>query len=315
MARDKRPAVMPHLIHNIEIRERYRRSPLDEAVVGALAESIGKLGLRTPITVVADGEDLFLVSGRHRLEAARRLGWDSIDAFTVFDDPDGDEVRLWEISENLHRAELTVQERAEHIAEWIRLTAEKQSPAQLAPVKSRREDGRGGGVGQGINAAVRELGIDRTEAQRAVKIDAIAPEAKEAARAAGLDNNQSALLQVAREATERQAEKVEELRRREEAKKEANRLRRETARQRHEVVVIHHPCPTPPTRAPEQARPVDIVMPPLGAPKNSPVMVQVMVPVDTYNRFRAAAAAEGLAVKDWIVQVAERSLRDGGGDV
>jgi hypothetical protein len=32
-------------------------------------------------------------------------------------------------------------------------------------VKSRREDGRGGSVGSGINAVVRELGIDRTEAQ------------------------------------------------------------------------------------------------------------------------------------------------------
>ena len=68
-----------------------------------------------------------------------------------------------------------MQERAEHIAEWVRLTGEKQSLAQVAPMKSRRSDGRGGSVGQGINAAVRDLGIDRTEAQRAVKIGALAP--------------------------------------------------------------------------------------------------------------------------------------------
>ena len=40
----------------------------------------------------------------------------------------------------------------------------------------------------GVNAAGRDLGMDRTEAQRSVKIAAIAPEAKEAAREAGLDN-------------------------------------------------------------------------------------------------------------------------------
>jgi hypothetical protein len=30
------------------------------------------------------------------------------------------EARLWEIAENLHRAELTALERAEHISQWIR---------------------------------------------------------------------------------------------------------------------------------------------------------------------------------------------------
>ena len=35
------------------------------------------------------------------------------------------DARLWEIAENLHRSELTVTERAEHIAEWVRLIAEK----------------------------------------------------------------------------------------------------------------------------------------------------------------------------------------------
>jgi hypothetical protein len=78
---------------------------------------------------------------------------------------------------------LTEAERSEHIAEWVRITGEKQSPAQDAPVKSRRADGRGGSVGVGINAAVRDLGIDRTEAQRSVKIASLAPEAKEAAPA------------------------------------------------------------------------------------------------------------------------------------
>jgi ParB family chromosome partitioning protein len=69
---------------------------------------------------------------------------------------------------------LTVQERAEHIAEWVRLTDEKVK-AQVAPLDRPHDRGH---ANQGINAAVRELGIDRTEAQRAVKIASIAPDAK-----------------------------------------------------------------------------------------------------------------------------------------
>ena len=43
-----------------------------------------------------------------------------------------------------------------------------------------------------IDAAGRELGIESTEAKRAVKIASISDEAKDAAREAGLDDNQSA---------------------------------------------------------------------------------------------------------------------------
>jgi len=85
-----------------------------------------------------------------------------------------------------------------------------QQPAQVGPAVKPRGHAQ---PQSGINAAVRELGITRQEGQRAAKIDAISPEAKKAAKAAGLDDNQSALMQVAREVKERQVEKVEELRR------------------------------------------------------------------------------------------------------
>ena len=101
------------------------------------------------------------------------------------------------IAGNLHRAELTVQERADHIDKWGRLMGEN-----LAQVVSVSQHGRVKGRGDegGVHAAVRELGIDCTDAQRAVKTASIVPEAKEAARAAGLDDNQSALLEVVRAA-------------------------------------------------------------------------------------------------------------------
>lgn len=91
--------------------------------------------------------------------------------------------------------QLTVQERAEHIAEWVRITGDREA-AQVGPHKPRKAGQQPGG----INAAVRDLGITRQEAQRADKIAKLSPEAKEAAREAGIDDNQSALLRVAREA-------------------------------------------------------------------------------------------------------------------
>jgi hypothetical protein len=38
------------------------------------------------------------------------------------------DARLWEIAENLHVAELTELERAEHVTEWIRLAELSRSP-------------------------------------------------------------------------------------------------------------------------------------------------------------------------------------------
>lgn len=88
-------------------------------------------------------------------------------AVAIDDDVDA---RLWEIAENLHRADLTVQERADHVAEWIKLTGEKIS-ANLAEITTAKA-GRPGV----IDAARKELGISEGEARRSVKIASM-PEA------------------------------------------------------------------------------------------------------------------------------------------
>ena len=182
----------------ILVGERLR--PLNPEKVSELADSFAKFGQQTPITVWAQTpERIHLIAGNHRLAAAKSLGLAEIDCVVV--DMDATDRRLWEIAENLHRCELTVQERADHIAEWVSLTAEREG-AQLAPPGGRQPHSKG------IKAAVSELGIDRTQAQRAVKIASITPEAKVAARDAGIDNNQSALLKVAAVAPEQQAEYV-----------------------------------------------------------------------------------------------------------
>jgi hypothetical protein len=96
------------------------------------------------------------------------------------------------------------------IPEWVRLTEERQS-AQVAPNESKRTDGRGHRQQGGINAAVLELGIDRTEAQRAVKIADLSMEAKEAAPTTDLHKNQSALLQASKAAPAEAATAIREI--------------------------------------------------------------------------------------------------------
>jgi ParB-like chromosome segregation protein Spo0J len=180
-----------------------RLRAIDEKQVQALAESMASaLGLKTPITIRREDQRWKLVAGLHRVEAARRLGWHEIQAVIMVGSER--EARLWEIAENLHRADLTVLERAEHLAEWIRLT-EAEVSAQVAPKP------QGGRPESGIRAAARELGIERTEAQRSIKIASIVPEAKESARKAGLDDNQSKLLEVAAEPLQQQVDKVVEI--------------------------------------------------------------------------------------------------------
>lgn len=188
-----------------------RRSVHQESVE-RLAESIKTIGLRTPITVrivddivCADGQKAdgvpVLVTGAHRLAAVKQLGWDKIECY-LFHPEEGDHgddqitAKLWEISENLHRAELSTLERAEQIAEWVRLSEEREKLAQLAPV-SKRGVTEGRGNSGGLRNASRELGLDRDKVRRSVKIASLPEEAKRVAESLGLSDNQSALERAA----------------------------------------------------------------------------------------------------------------------
>ncbi|GAB4063951.1 hypothetical protein KHC28_14250 [Ancylobacter sonchi] len=86
-------------------------------------------------------------------------------------------------------------ERDEQVARWIELIELKRVSRQ---VDEKREVGR---PESGVSAASRELGISEPDARRAVNVAALSPEAKEAAREAGLDDNRSALLDAAAKPT------------------------------------------------------------------------------------------------------------------
>jgi phage N-6-adenine-methyltransferase len=195
-------------IDSIAVWERFRKSPPDRERVARLANSFEAVGQLQPIRVSSGNR---LIFGLHRLEAAKVLGWTTIDAEIV----EAEEIdqRLMEISENLHRADLTALERDEHVAEWIRLTEAKfqSSPEPESDKLSQSATVSKGGRGNegGIRAAARELGIDKDDAHRAAKVAGLSDEAKEAAREVGLDDNRSALLDAAKEKDpEKQVEKI-----------------------------------------------------------------------------------------------------------
>lgn len=183
-------------VASVSVPERIRRH-VDAEKVKALADSIARIGLMTPITVYIGDTGPILVAGHHRLLAVKQLG--SYDIPCIVTSAPQTERRMWEIAENLHRSELTDLERSEHMAEWLRLSAKAAQVGHPAQPHDK-----------GISAAARELGVSRQQVQRAVKIDAITPEAKAAAKETGFANNQSALLRVAKA---QEAEQVAEVQR------------------------------------------------------------------------------------------------------
>ena len=160
--------------------------------VANLAKSISLIGLQTPISVLpADKDGKYpLVAGRNRLEACGKLGHAEIEAKVIKDKVAAE---LWEIAENLHRAELTAMQRSLSVGRWIKLTAKKvakDQSVQVGPIGHRPKGG--------VSAAARELGITETTAKRSVKIaTGLTKKAQREAEKLGLDDNQRALERAA----------------------------------------------------------------------------------------------------------------------
>lgn len=179
---------------------------LDDAAVERLRQSIEKIGLlQPPVVRRIAGIQPEIVAGRHRLAACERAGIEIVECLVI--EASNIDAELGNIAENLHRHELSEIERAELTARWVSLVAEKdaQQVGQLAhPVaKHGRPQAE-----SGISKASRELGIERTQVRRRVKIAALADDAKDAAKAAGLHDNQRALLRAADKPKPQQAAEI-----------------------------------------------------------------------------------------------------------
>lgn len=201
----------------IRVKENRRACTPEELRVIAASMRDGRPAVPITVRVVKEVHDgvatqsYELVAGLIRLEAARLNGCTRVDAI-IFRGTRKEALR-WQLEENLVRAELTVLQRSIDIRRWVSLI-EKDRP-KFGQVDQKRPGRRRGGVAE----AARRLPVPgaseearRKSVERALNIAGIPPEVQSAVEAAGLGDNQSALLQIAREtAPEAQLRKVRTL--------------------------------------------------------------------------------------------------------
>lgn len=99
-----------------------RLRPVSEAGVESIITSINQLGVMQDAIHLRRKKDgrLVLLKGLHRLEAARRLGWEEVEV-KVWTDVTDDWSRFMEIDDNLAGAELTALDKAVFLAERKRI--------------------------------------------------------------------------------------------------------------------------------------------------------------------------------------------------
>jgi ParB family transcriptional regulator, chromosome partitioning protein len=209
-------------IEDIAYRDRLR--PVRPENVTKLAESLKTLGTQTrSISVRPDPErdgKFLIIAGATLFEAAKSLNWTHIRA-DIMECTEA-EARLWEAMENLYRAELTALEEAEHQAECVRRIVEI-SRQNVAKRKVGRPEGAIAKAARDLPMKGKTQQARRKAIERGLKIAAISSEAKVAVTKARLDDNPSALHEIAKiENAEEQLQKVQEIIKRQ-AKKQAKR--------------------------------------------------------------------------------------------
>jgi ParB-like chromosome segregation protein Spo0J len=185
-------------IANIKVPKSARRVQKDQ--LKGLIDSIKRIGLQNPITVRRHKtlrHLCVLVAGGHRLEAFKSLGLDRIPARII----EPDDAKIWTISENLHRVELSRLERAEAIAKFAARVGQSARP--LTGGKQPYD--------MGNSETARQLKIDRKQVREARANANISDRAKKLLIQNGLDDNQKVLGSVAKcETAENQIERVKQ---------------------------------------------------------------------------------------------------------
>ncbi len=186
-------------IDSIRINDRKRK--LNDDKVAELAESILLLGLLEPILVTQNGDEYTLLAGLHRLEAAKSLGWQTIEAVEFEGDPIA--IELAEIDENLMRNDLTILEQGEHLARRQELMGFKRGG-------DRRSDEFSNHHYEGLKSTLEianEVGLSKPTAERRMQVARnIIPEVKDAIRNTDIADSTTQLLELARLAPEKQVE-------------------------------------------------------------------------------------------------------------
>jgi ParB family chromosome partitioning protein len=101
-------------IEDIKVKERIRK---DMGDLSAMADSLRRFGQISPIVITKKNQ---LIAGGRRLEAARSLGWRTINA-VVAELPDEVTRLEYELEENIQRRDFTPEEAEEAVFKINRL--------------------------------------------------------------------------------------------------------------------------------------------------------------------------------------------------
>jgi ParB-like chromosome segregation protein Spo0J len=125
--------------------------PMQPDKITALAESFEAIGQRVPISVRKNWDktrnlQFEIIAGRHRHGAALQLGWDKIEC--VIESGSDQDADLWQISENLHRTQMSPRAAALATEKWRKLRAQvgTKSPHGKTKLGSVRDTAKALGV-------------------------------------------------------------------------------------------------------------------------------------------------------------------------
>jgi N6-adenosine-specific RNA methylase IME4 len=196
-------------IATIIIGDRLRQ--VSPSKVAQLAESIAMVGLRHPLWCQHTDDGPLLVSGAHRLEACRSLGWAVVPVMWDDGTLGDDERRLREIDENLIRNELSALEQGEHFHERQRILDSKGLLAKRGDNRHSRPDKLSGLESRTTEALAADIGLSGRTLRRRVEVARdIAPDVRETVKElrrqdrATVADNQAQLQVLAKEAPDAQ---------------------------------------------------------------------------------------------------------------
>jgi len=221
------------------------RRALQPAKAEELAESFKQIGHKTPISVLKsirtkrDGSRVtlyILVAGLHRYHAAKLLKWTHIEATL---EEDEQTARIWEIHENLKRAELSASERGAQtrkLRELMEAETEAEEAASADPAGSAGRDkpGRGSNPKQkrrskALAKTAEALGKSVSAVKKDIALADLHPEAEAEARRLLIvgkgDKSRDTLLAITRagKTLESQLAKVREIEKAKRAEAEERR--------------------------------------------------------------------------------------------
>lgn len=180
-----------------------RLRPVSEAGVESLIASIREtMVMKDAIHVRKKKDSLILIAGGHRLEAARRLGWETIEA-KVWTDVTDDWARLMEIDDNLAGAEMNALDTAVFLATrkavYERLHPEAKAAAGAALAAKRWNAADMMSVASFATATAEKFGMTDRHVRRMIAAgSALAPDQVRALRQAPRQVTLADLMEIAK---------------------------------------------------------------------------------------------------------------------